>query len=98
VVWRVAVAHGQDLRMAEHSAVSAARAAHTHGDLIFQHTLTLSAHQGPQPPGRTLPTKPDDVNAALNAVAAAGWELVTSGIIDHLGSTAVAMTYVWRRK
>lgn len=82
----------------EHPAVAAARNAHARGDGVFQHTLTLAAHQGPQPAGRTLPTKADDANAVLNAIAAAGWELVTAGVINHAGSTAIGMTYVWRRK
>ncbi|GAA2347170.1 hypothetical protein [Dactylosporangium salmoneum] len=84
--------------MAEHPAVAAARAAHARGDAVYQHTLTLSAHMGLQPKGYSLPAKADDINPVLNAVAVAGWELVTAGIINHAGSTAVSMTYVWRRR
>jgi hypothetical protein len=84
--------------MADHPAVAAARAAHANGDAVYQHTLTLSPHIGAQLAGRTLPAKADDVNPILNAVAAAGWDLATAGVISYVGSTAIGMTYVWRRR
>lgn len=84
--------------MAEHHAVAAAKSAYARGDVVFQHVLTLSPHVGPQPNGRTLPTKPDDVNAVLNAVAGAGWDLITASAVNHAGSTAIGMQYVWRRR
>jgi hypothetical protein len=84
--------------MAEHQAVTAAKAAYARGDVVFQHVLTLSPHVGPQPPSRSLPTKADDVNPVLNAIAGAGWELVAAAVLNHAGSTAVGMQYVWRRR
>jgi hypothetical protein len=84
--------------MADHPAVTAAKTGHANGDIVYQHTLTLSPHIGPQPAGRSLPGKADDVNPVLNAVAAVGWELVTAGVIPLAGSTAIGMTYVWRRR
>ncbi|GGM52948.1 hypothetical protein GCM10007977_063180 [Dactylosporangium sucinum] len=84
--------------MADHPAVTAARTAHTRGDVVFQHVLTLSPHVGVQPAGRSLPNAADDVNPVLNAVAAAGWDLVTASVFNHAGSTAIGMAYVWRRR
>ncbi|MEV8510797.1 hypothetical protein [Dactylosporangium sp. NPDC051484] len=84
--------------MADHPSVTAARTAHNRGDVVFQHSLTLSGHVGVQPAGRTLPTKADDVNSVLNEVAAVGWELVSASVFNHAGSTAIGMAYVWRRR
>ncbi|MGI5238586.1 hypothetical protein [Dactylosporangium sp. CA-139066] len=96
-VWRVAVGAVQDPPMADHPAVVAARAAYNRGDAVYQHTLTLSPHMGVQPSGRSLPTKADDINPVLNAVAAAGWDLVTASVVNYAGSNAIGMAYVWRR-
>ncbi len=82
--------------MAEHPAVKAARTAN---GSVYQCTLVLNPHYGPQPPLQTLPTKPDlDPSAVLSAVTDIGWELVAAAPIHFAGSTAVTCIYVFRRR
>jgi hypothetical protein len=84
--------------MARHPHVTAAAKAHADGAHVFQCTLVLSGHIGPQPVSHSLPTKADDVNAVLNDLWAAGWRVVSTAVLQHQGSTATVMTYVLQRR
>ncbi len=84
--------------MAEHRAVTEARAAHTRGDRVLQIGLTIAGGTI-QDRRATIKAEPDDVNAVLNAVAAAGWDLVTA-LLDREPRNQLIMfgVYVWRRR
>ncbi|GAA2596542.1 hypothetical protein GCM10010399_28900 [Dactylosporangium fulvum] len=84
--------------MVGHPAVRAARTAYARGDVLFQYVLALSTQSGPVPAGLSRPISIDEGNQVLNAVAAAGWELVTASAFGRPDSATADVMYVWRRR
>lgn len=81
--------------MAEHPAVAGARG---RKGRVYQCSLTLLPHHGPQPEHRTYPTKADDDPSwILSEIADMGWIPVSMSTVTFADSPAILCVYVFQR-
>jgi hypothetical protein len=84
--------------MAEHRAVTEARAAYARGDRVLQVGLTLVGGTIQDRRSTTTATA-DDVNAVLNEIVNVGWDLVTAHMDRQPRNPEILMGfYLFRRR